>query len=92
MRKVYELVGFEFDLVFDDDVVSRTRGTLKTLVCLQPEFIQDAPANTTVDDCAGLGVPGALAAVWVEVWRGESVTENVRRIWHDLPASACLVG
>lgn len=67
MRESLQLVCFELDVVFQNDIVGRTSSTLKTLVSLQPEFAKDAIADVPIDNGAGEWVPRALFTLRVVI-------------------------
>ena len=74
-----QLICFEANLVLENDVVCGSSSTFQTLMGLQPKFADDSTANVTINDGAGLGIPGTLAfrGVIVGIIQGGRVEAGV---------------
>jgi hypothetical protein len=67
MGDLLKAVGVEPDVVFDDNVVSRTRGALQALMGLQVELVVGRTGDAAVDDSARLCVQASLLTLRVEI-------------------------
>lgn len=85
VRELLQFIGLERNVVFDDDVVCRTRGALQTLVCLEPELAEDAAGDAAVDDGAGEWVPGSsiLLGVVVRVFLFSRIEASMVALAYD---------